>query len=67
MGPIVDKIISEIRRARFVVVDYTHGTQEGEDGKGAEEKGARGSVYYEAGYAHGRGLKPLFLLARKRS
>ncbi|MDE2644797.1 MAG: hypothetical protein OXI05_03010 [Bacteroidota bacterium] len=46
VGSIVDEIISEIRRARFIVVDYTHGKQ-----------GARGSVYYEAGYADGRGLK----------
>lgn len=46
VGLIVNKIISEIRRARFVVVDYTHGTP-----------GARGSVYYEAGYADGMGLE----------
>ena len=46
VGSIVDEIISEIRRARFIVVDYTHGKQ-----------GGRGSVYYEAGYANGRGLK----------
>lgn len=44
-GPIVDQVISGIRRSRFVVVDYTHG-----------KKGARGSVYYEAGYAYGRDL-----------
>ncbi len=41
-GPIVDQIISEIRRSRFIVVDYTHG-----------KAGARGSVYYEAGFAYG--------------
>ncbi|MYI84119.1 MAG: hypothetical protein F4058_02175 [Rhodothermaceae bacterium] len=45
VGSIVNQIISEIRKARFVVVDYTHG-----------RPGARGSVYYEAGYADGIGL-----------
>ena len=44
--PTVDKIddaiISEIRRSRFLVADFTHG-----------EKGARGGVYYEAGFAYG--------------
>ena len=43
--PTVDKIddaiISEIRRSRFLVADFTHG-----------EKGARGGVYYEAGFAY---------------
>ena len=43
-GPIVARIISEIRRSSFIVVDYTHG-----------RGGARGSVYYEAGFAHGLG------------
>jgi hypothetical protein len=38
---ISDEIIAEIRRSRFVVADYT---------------GQRGGVYYEAGYAAGRGL-----------
>ncbi len=37
---IIDKILSEIRRARFVVADFT---------------GQRQSVYYEAGFAHGLG------------
>jgi hypothetical protein len=46
---ICDEIISEIRRSRFVVADYT---------------GHRGGVYYEAGYAAGRGL-PVFLSCRK--
>ena len=44
-GRIDDKIINEIRRSRFVVADFTHG-----------EDGMRGSVYYEAGFAHGMGL-----------
>jgi hypothetical protein len=37
---ITDRILSEIRRARFVVADFT---------------GQRQSVYYEAGFAHGLG------------
>ena len=48
-----DAIIAEIRRSRFIVVDFTHG-----------EKGARGSVYYEAGFAHGINI-PVIFLCRK--
>ena len=40
-----DEIIGEIRRSRFLVADFTHG-----------DKGARGGVYYEAGFALGIGL-----------
>lgn len=40
-----DEIIREIRRSRFVVADFTSGSD-----------GARGSVYYEAGFAHGLGI-----------
>ena len=40
-----DEIIGEIRRSRFLVADLTHG-----------DKGARGGVYYEAGFALGLGL-----------
>ena len=40
-----DEIIGEIRRSRFLVADFTHGTE-----------GARGGVYYEAGFAYGLGL-----------
>ena len=45
-GPIVDRVLSEIRRSRFIVVDYTH-----------EKDNARGSVYFEAGFAQGLGLQ----------
>lgn len=38
---ICDEIIAEIRRSKFVVADYT---------------GHRGGVYFESGYAMGRGL-----------
>ena len=48
-GTIDDAIIAEIRRSRFLVADFTHGT-----------KGHRGSVYYEAGFAHGLGIPRIF-------
>ncbi len=44
-----DRIISEIRRSRFVVADFSKG-----------KDGARGSVYYEAGFAHGLGREVIF-------
>ena len=44
-----DEIISEIRKARFAVADFTHG-----------HKGARGGVYYEAGFAHGLAIQVIF-------
>ena len=43
-----DDIIAEIRRSRFLVSDMTHG-----------KDGARGSVYFEAGFAMGLGI-PIF-------
>ena len=49
LGKIDDQIIAEIRRSRFVVADFTH-----------DERGARGSVYYEAGFAHGLGIPVIF-------
>ena len=44
-----DRIIAEIRRSRFVVADFTQG-----------EDGARGGVYYEAGFAKGLGIEVIF-------
>ena len=44
-----DEIIAEIRRARFLVADFTQG-----------ETGARGGVYYEAGLAHGLNIPVIF-------
>ena len=49
VNKIDDEIVAEIRRARFVVADFTHG-----------EEGARGGVYYEAGFAHGLGIPVIF-------
>ena len=42
INKIDDEIIAEIRRSRFLVADFTHG-----------DDGARGGVYYEAGFARG--------------
>ena len=44
-----DEIIAEIRRSCFIVADFTHG-----------DDGARGSVYYEAGFAHGLNIPVIF-------
>ena len=53
LGKIDDQIITEIRQSKFLVADFTQG-------KG----GARGSVYFEAGFAHGLG-KPVIYTCRK--
>jgi len=42
---ITDQMIAEIKRSKFVIADLT---------------GVRGGVYFEAGYAMGRGLKVIF-------
>lgn len=44
-----DEIVAEIRRSRFLVADFTHGPD-----------GARGGVYYEAGFAHGLNIPVIF-------
>ena len=44
-----DEIIAEIRRSRFLVADFTHG-----------KDGARGGVYYEAGFALGLNRPVIF-------
>ena len=49
INKIDDELISELRRSRFLVADFTHGPD-----------GARGGVYYEAGFAHGLGLPVIF-------
>ena len=45
-----DEIIAEIKRSRFVVADFTSDSPEN----------ARGSVYYEAGFAHGLNIPVIF-------
>ena len=49
INKIDDEIIAEIRRSKFLVADFTQGSD-----------GARGGVYYEAGFAHGLGLPVIF-------
>lgn len=49
VNKIDDEIIAEIRKARFIVADFTQ-----------DERGARGGVYYEAGFAHGLGIPVIF-------
>ena len=49
LGKIDDQIIAEIRRSKFVIADFTH-----------DERGARGSVYYESGFAHGLDIPVIF-------
>ena len=49
VNKIDDEIIAELRRSRFLVADFTHG-----------DDGARGGVYYEAGFAHGLDLRVIF-------
>lgn len=45
-----DEIIAEIRRSRFLVADFTHG-----------EDGARGGVYFEAGFAFGLSIPVIYI------
>ena len=49
VNKIDDEIIAEIQRSRFIVADFTQG-----------KDGARGGVYYEAGFAHGLGIQVIF-------
>lgn len=49
INKIDDEIIAEIRRSRFLVADFTQG-----------RGGARGGVYYEAGFAHGLGIHVIY-------
>ena len=54
LGGVVDEIMAEIRKSRFVVADFTS----------SPEAGARGGVYFEAGFAYGLDI-PVFLTCRK--
>ena len=49
LNQIDDEIISEIRRSRFIVADFTHG-----------KSGACGGVYFEAGFAKGLNIEVIF-------
>ena len=50
INKIDEEIILEIRRSKFLVADFTEGRD-----------GARGGVYYEAGFAQGIGLPVVFM------
>jgi hypothetical protein len=52
-GKIDDEIVAQIRRARFVVADFTCGTVVADSQSHAIP---RGGVYYEAGFAGGLGI-----------
>ena len=49
---ITNKILAEIKNSKFLIADFTHGSD-----------GARGGVYFEAGFAMGLG-KPIIWLIR---
>ena len=49
VNKIDDEIIAEIRRSRFIVADFTHG-----------DEGARGGVYFEAGFAYGLDIPVIY-------
>ena len=49
LNKIDDEIIAEIRRSRFIVADFTQG-----------KSGARGGVYFEAGFAKGLNIEVIF-------
>ena len=55
-----DEIVAEIRRARFLVCDFTCGLLPDNAAKSGETAIARGGVYYEAGFAHGLGKKVIW-------
>ena len=46
LGDVTDEIVAEIRKSRFVVADFTT----------TKKAGARGGVYFEAGFARGLGI-----------
>ena len=50
-----DEIIAQIRRSRFLIADFTQ-----------DEDGARGGVYFEAGFAYGMKI-PVIFTCRKNT
>lgn len=50
---ITNKILAEIKQSKFLIADFTHGPD-----------GARGGVYFEAGYALGLGIPVLWLIRK---
>lgn len=61
INKIDDEIIAEIKRSRFVVADFTHKEiKKCMKKKERKKAGARGSVYYEAGFAHALDIPVIF-------
>ncbi len=60
-GGMVDEIMAEIRKSRFVVADFT-ACKECTDDQPCN--GVSGGVYFKAGFAQGLGI-PVFLTCRK--
>ena len=56
LGKVDDEIVAEIRKSRFVVADFT----------ASKKAGARGGVYYEAGFAQGLGIDVIHTCRRDR-
>ena len=56
IGKVDDEIMAEIRRSRFVVADFTT----------SEKDGARGGVYFEAGFGHGLGIDVIYTCRKDR-
>ena len=65
LNKIDDEIIAEIRRSKFLVVDLTEGEAKTRK-DGSTKGGTRGSVYFEAGFAHGLDI-PVIYTCRKNS
>ena len=65
LDKIDDQIIAAIRRAKFLVVDLTEGEVVKQE-DGTITGGTRGSVYFEAGFAHGLDI-PIIFTRRKNS
>jgi hypothetical protein len=57
-GKIDDAIISEIKKSRFLIADFTCPFSES---SGVLKYEPRGGVYYEAGFAHGLGMEVIFI------
>jgi len=54
-GFIMDRIIAEIRRSRFVIADFTAAKEDDDSSRPKVRGGSRGGVYWEAGMAYGLG------------
>lgn len=58
-----DQIIASIKRAKFLVADFT---AQSFDLEGRRVHEARGGVYYEAGFAHGLGKSVIFMVDKSQ-